>query len=92
MVTEVGRQPWVVQGLVRTADAVSPVTAGSVATSLLIYVTVYAIVFVAGAIYILRLIAEGPTAGAAEHRPEAQRAPGTPLAAAPEDKTPGDPS
>ena len=38
------------------------------------------------------LIAEGPTAGAAEHRPEAQRAPGTPLAAAPEDKTPGDPS
>ena len=92
IVTEVGRQPWVVQGLLRTADAVSPVTTGSVATSLLIYVTVYAIVFVAGAIYILRLIAEGPTAGAAEHRPEAQRAPGTPLAAAPEDKTPGDPS
>ena len=90
VVTEVGRQPWVVQGLVRTADAVSPVTAGSVATSLLIYITVYAIVFVAGAIYILRLLAEGPVAGAAELRPEGQRAPGTPLAAAPEE-TPGDP-
>lgn len=90
VVTEVGRQPWVVQGLVRTADAVSPVTAGSVATSLLIYITVYAIVFVAGAIYILRLLREGPVAGAAEPRPEGQRAPGTPLAAAPEE-TPGDP-
>ncbi|MDQ7813751.1 cytochrome ubiquinol oxidase subunit I [Brevundimonas sp.] len=50
IVTEVGRQPWVVQGVLRTADAVSPVTAGSVMTSLLIYITVYAIVFVAGAI------------------------------------------
>ncbi len=91
IVTEVGRQPWVVQGVLRTADAVSPVTAGSVATSLLIYVSVYAVVFVAGAIYILRLVAEGPVAGAAEPRPDGQRAPGTPLAAAP-DKTPGDPS
>lgn len=91
IVTEVGRQPWVVQDVLRTADALSPVTAGSVATSLLIYVTVYAIVFVAGALYILRLLAEGPPAGAAEPRPEGQRAPGTPLAAAPEE-TPGDPS
>ena len=90
IVTEVGRQPWVVQGVLRTADAVSPVTAGSVATSLLIYVVVYAIVFVAGALYILRLLNEGPVSGAAEPRPEGQRAPGTPLAAAPEE-TPGDP-
>ena len=91
VVTEVGRQPWVVQGLVRTADAVSPVTAGSVATSLLIYVTVYAIVFVAGAIYILRLLRDGPRA--VEPKPEGQRAPGTPLAAAPGDgpeNAPGD--
>ena len=92
IVTEVGRQPWVIQGVLRTADAISPVTAGSVATSLLIYVTVYAIVFVAGAIYILRLLREGPVAGAAEPKPEGQRAPGWALAAAPENKTPGDPS
>lgn len=91
IVTEVGRQPWVVQGVLRTADAVSPVTAGSVAASLLVYVVVYAIVFAAGALYILRLLAEGPVAGAAEPPPEGQRAPGTPLAAAPA-QTPGDPS
>ncbi|MDI6624419.1 MAG: cytochrome ubiquinol oxidase subunit I [Brevundimonas sp.] len=90
IVTEVGRQPWVVQGVLRTADAVSPVTAGSVMTSLLIYITVYAIVFVAGAIYILRLLDEGPVVGEVEPSPEGLRAPGTPLAAAP-DETPGDP-
>jgi len=90
IVTEVGRQPWVVQGVLRTADAVSPVTTGSVVTSLLIYVTVYAIVFVAGAVYILRLLDEGPAVGEVEPSPEGLRAPGTPLAAAP-DEAPGDP-
>ncbi|MFN3931220.1 MAG: cytochrome ubiquinol oxidase subunit I [Brevundimonas sp.] len=91
IVTEVGRQPWVVYGVLRTADAVSPVTAGSVLTSLLIYITVYAVVFVAGAIYILRLLAEGPEIGEVEPSPEGLRAPGTPLAAAP-DEVPGDPT
>ncbi|CAN7252895.1 cytochrome ubiquinol oxidase subunit I [Brevundimonas sp. LjRoot202] len=90
IVTEVGRQPWVVYGVLRTADAVSAVTTGSVATSLLIYITVYAVVFVAGAIYILRLLDEGPAAGRVEPSPEGLRAPGTPLAAAP-DEAPGDP-
>ncbi len=90
IVTEVGRQPWVVYGVLRTADAVSPVTASSVVTSLLIYITVYAVVFVAGAIYILRLLDEGPAPGDVGPKPEGQRAPGTPLAAAP-DEAPGDP-
>ena len=90
IVTEVGRQPWVVYGVLRTADAVSAVTTGSVATSLLIYITVYAVVFVAGAIYILRLLDEGPAVGRVEPSPEGLRAPGTPLAAAP-DEAPGDP-
>lgn len=57
---EVGRQPYVVYGVMRTADAVSPVTAASVATSLLFFIVVYAIVFSAGALYILRLMAKGP--------------------------------
>lgn len=91
IVTEVGRQPWVVHGVLRTADAVSPVTASSVVTSLLIYITVYAVVFVAGAIYILRLLDEGPAPGEVEPKPEGRRAPGTPLAAAP-DEAPGDPT
>lgn len=90
IVTEVGRQPWVIQGVLLTRDALSPVTPGSVATSLLIYLVIYSIVFVAGAIYILRLLREGPVPGGAEPKPEGQRAPGWALAAAPED-APGDP-
>ena len=90
IVTEVGRQPWVVHGVLRTADAVSPVTTGSVVTSLLIYITVYAVVFVAGAIYILRLLDKGPAPGEVEPSPDGLRAPGAPLAAAP-DEAPGDP-
>ncbi|MGZ8364006.1 MAG: cytochrome ubiquinol oxidase subunit I, partial [Caulobacteraceae bacterium] len=80
---EVGRQPYVVFGALRTADAASPVTAGEVSASLIAFLIVYAIVFSAGALYILRLIAEGPVAGAVEPPPGVQRPPGTPLAAAP---------
>jgi cytochrome bd ubiquinol oxidase subunit I len=90
MVTEVGRQPWVVYGVLKTRDAVSPVIASQVATSLLAYVTVYAIVFTAGALFILRLMREGPIAAHVEPAPRQQRPPGTPLAKAPEDTTPGD--
>lgn len=90
MVTEVGRQPWVVQGVLRTRDAVSPVTTGEVATSLIAYILVYSVVFTAGALFILRLMAEGPVAAAAEPAPRQDRAPGSPLAKAPEDTTPGE--
>ena len=90
MVTEVGRQPWVVQGVLRTRDAVSPVTTGEVATSLIAYILVYSVVFTAGALFILRLMAEGPVAAHAEPAPRQDRAPGSPLAKAPEDTTPGD--
>ena len=90
MVTEVGRQPWVVQGVLKTRDAVSPVTTGEVATSLIVYILVYSVVFTAGAIFILRLMAEGPVAAFTEPAPRQARAPGSPLAKAPEDTTPGD--
>ena len=90
MVTEVGRQPWVVYGVLKTRDAVSPVIASQVATSLIAYILVYSVVFTAGAIFILRLMAEGPVAAIAEPAPRGQRPPGTPLARAPEDTTPGD--
>jgi cytochrome d ubiquinol oxidase subunit I len=88
MVTEVGRQPWVVYGVLRTRDAVSPVTAGEVATSLIAYMIVYSIVFTAGAIFILRLMAEGPVAAAAEPGPRENRPPGWALSKAPEDTAP----
>ncbi|HEX5775859.1 MAG TPA: cytochrome ubiquinol oxidase subunit I [Caulobacteraceae bacterium] len=86
VVAEVGRQPYVVYGILRTADAVSPVTAEQVATSLTAFLVVYAIVFSVGVLYILRLIAEGPVAGSHEEEPPDTRAPGTPLA-----KTPTEP-
>jgi hypothetical protein len=63
-VTEIGRQPWVVYGLMRTADAVSPnLQASTVATSLAGYATVYAIIFGAGIWYLWRLLKKGPQAG-----------------------------
>lgn len=77
---EVGRQPYVVYGVMRTADAVSPVAAAAVGASLIAFLIVYAIVFTAGAIYILRLIAKGPETE--EPCPTSNRSPGTPLPAA----------
>jgi cytochrome d ubiquinol oxidase subunit I len=57
---EVGRQPWVVQGLLRTADAVTPSLSGeAVLVSLVGYVTVYALIFSAGTLYIYRLLRAG---------------------------------
>jgi cytochrome d ubiquinol oxidase subunit I len=59
-VTEVGRQPWIVQGLMRTQDATSPVIGTSIAISLAAFIIVYVFVFGAGSYYILRLIGKGP--------------------------------
>ena len=57
---EVGRQPWTVYGVLRTADAVSPVPGGSVLTSLILFVLVYGVVFGAGLYYIAQLVRRGP--------------------------------
>ncbi len=59
-VTEVGRQPWIVQGLLRTEDATSPVMGASIAISLAAFIIVYVFVFGAGSYYILKLIGKGP--------------------------------
>ena len=66
VVTESGRQPWTVQGILRTADAVSPVPAASVAVTFALFVIVYGIVFSIGIYYINRLIATGLGDAAAE--------------------------
>jgi cytochrome d ubiquinol oxidase subunit I len=60
---EVGRQPYVIYGLLRTEDAVSPIAAAGVTGSLVAFVLVYFTVFAAGTIYILRLMAHPPHAG-----------------------------
>jgi len=57
---EVGRQPYTVYGLLRTADSVSPITADSAGMSLIVFIFTYSIVFFAGFYYISRLIIAGP--------------------------------
>jgi cytochrome bd ubiquinol oxidase subunit I len=66
IVTETGRQPWLAYGILRTADAVSPVPGAAVATTLALFVLVYGVVFAMGIYYINRLIAKGPEGRAAE--------------------------
>jgi cytochrome bd ubiquinol oxidase subunit I len=79
IVTETGRQPWIAYGILRTADAISPVSAASVAFSLALFVLVYGIVFGFGIYYINRLIARGPE-GASVATPKSWR-PGRTLSA-----------
>jgi len=58
---EVGRQPWAVYGLLRTADAVTPfLTVRSVAISLAVFCAVYAFIFGFATFYIYRLLRAGP--------------------------------
>jgi cytochrome d ubiquinol oxidase subunit I len=68
MVTEIGRQPYIVYGIMRTLEAASPISTGEVAFSLIAFILVYAAVFGAGMYYILSLIKKGPAA--ADHHDE----------------------
>jgi cytochrome d ubiquinol oxidase subunit I len=61
--TEVGRQPFTVYGLLRTADSASPLAAPAVGSSLTAFVIVYFIVYAAGLTYLFRLMASPPHAG-----------------------------
>ena len=61
--TEVGRQPWTVYGLLRTADSVSPsLTGADVLISLLGYMAAYLVIYPAGLTIMARLARNGPTA------------------------------
>jgi len=82
--TEVGRQPWIVYGVMRTQDAVSNHSAQVLGSTLGIFIIVYLAVFGTGVRYMLRLVAQGPQpvedasdAGVPGHRPA------RPLSAAP---------
>jgi cytochrome d ubiquinol oxidase subunit I len=71
--TEVGRQPFTVYGLLRTADSAAPIAAPAVAGSLLAFVCVYVVVFGAGIWYLLRLLRRSPVDEQDdEHEKEAQ--------------------
>jgi cytochrome bd ubiquinol oxidase subunit I len=58
--TEIGRQPYVIYGLMRTAAAASAIDAASVKTSLVVFATVYLFIFIAGTYYLLKLLRRGP--------------------------------
>ena len=77
--TEVGRQPWTIYGLMRTADSVSPsLTGPDVLLSLLLYVVVYLAVYPVGLGIMLRLVWRGP-AGEDEVAPIASGRPHAPI-------------
>jgi cytochrome d ubiquinol oxidase subunit I len=85
--TEIGRQPWIVHGLMRTADAVSAHGAGQVGFTLALFVLVYLVVFGAGTVFLLRIIAVGPRVDEGDEPvpggPGQQRQQMRPLSAAP---------
>lgn len=65
IVTEVGRQPWIVYGLMRTSDAASPIAVGQVAVSLVAFILVYGLLGLAGYYLMYREVVEGPKPAAA---------------------------
>ncbi|WP_375691369.1 cytochrome ubiquinol oxidase subunit I [Pseudooceanicola sp. LIPI14-2-Ac024] len=71
--TEVGRQPYTVYGLLRTADSASPLGASAVGFSLIAFICVYFLVFGSGVVYLLRLMARPPEPG--EDEPDRTEAP-----------------
>lgn len=82
IVTEVGRQPWTIYGLLRTSESVSPLAAPAVAVSLAAFVLVYFAVFGAGVLYILKLMSKPPVAHESEPPPIPVRSAGVTPAAA----------
>ncbi len=60
LLTEIGRQPWIVYGLIRTSDAVSPISTSQVAISLIGFIVVYSLLGIAGFSLIAKYAIKGP--------------------------------
>lgn len=87
--TEIGRQPWTVYGVLRTADSVSPaLTTAGVLTSLIVFFLAYTTVFSAGIYFLVRLFQRGPELAVKAPEPSPNR-PKRPFSAAPEAIEPG---
>jgi cytochrome d ubiquinol oxidase subunit I len=83
--TEIGRQPWVVYGVMRTKDAVSNHSALALTVTLALFVVMYFIVFGVGIRYMLKLVGRGPQAHAPpEPEDDLKHRPARPLSAAPD--------
>ena len=68
--TEVGRQPYTVYGLLRTADSVAPIALPGVATSLAVFAVVYFAVFGSGVLILLRMMGKTPEHDEPEQQPQ----------------------
>ena len=89
--TEIGRQPWVVYGVMRTEHAVSNHSALVLSTTLIVFIVMYFAVFGTGVSYMLKLIGKGPQHTEDEtplHDPGQSQRPARPLSAAPDDVDP----
>jgi cytochrome d ubiquinol oxidase subunit I len=86
--TEIGRQPWIIQGLMRTADASSGHSFAQMSLTLALFVVVYFALFGAGIGYMLRLVRKGPKTDEGQEvtlgGPGQPRTPSRPLSAADE--------
>jgi cytochrome bd ubiquinol oxidase subunit I len=88
LTTELGRQPWVIYGYLRTADAVSNHSALDLSATLILFMVVYFTVFGTGMSYMLKLVAKGPTelvGGPRMPGSAPSGRPARPLSAAPDD-------
>ena len=85
--TEIGRQPWIVYGVMRTQDAVSNHSALVLGTSLIVFVVAYFMVFGIGTRYLLKLVALGPQVhddAGGDEADAPHRRPARPLSATPD--------
>jgi cytochrome d ubiquinol oxidase subunit I len=79
-VVEIGRQPYVVYGLLRTSEAVSPnIVAAAVMTSLIVYAAAYAVIFGAGIWYLRKLMLVGPVPQPPKDTRGGEKTPARPL-------------
>lgn len=83
--TEIGRQPWIVYGLMRTQDGVSNHSILTLSISLITFIVIYVVVFGIGIHYLLKLIAHGPKHGE-DSEPDVDNThrPARPLSASPD--------
>jgi cytochrome bd ubiquinol oxidase subunit I len=83
LTTEIGRQPWVVYGVMRTKDAVSNHSALALSITLIVFIVMYTGVFGTGISYMLKLAAKGPQPYD-DHSPEPSGWAARPLSAVPD--------
>lgn len=89
-VTEIGRQPWLVSGVLKTADALGPVSGGMVLTTLLAYLVTYLLLLSAYCFVVVRLAVKAAHGVDQQPRPDAPGKPALPGAGATQSSQPAE--